>query len=151
VIERARAALTIDTGFAGTRAGQALRRPHNWVQLAKFCTVGASGYFVNLGVFSALVLGADVDYRIAAVCSFLVAVTNNYIWNRIWTFRGQRGHFAYQGVRFLIVATLALCANLIVLEALVRFGMPEVPAQATAIILVTPFNFVGNKLWSFRR
>jgi putative flippase GtrA len=151
VIERARAALTIDTGFAGTRAGQALRRPHNWVQLAKFCTVGASGYFVNLGVFSALVLGADVDYRIAAVCSFLVAVTNNYIWNRIWTFRGQRGHFAYQGVRFLIVATLALCANLIVLEALVRLGMPEVPAQATAIILVTPFNFVGNKLWSFRR
>jgi putative flippase GtrA len=151
VIERARAALTIDSGLAGTRAGRALRRPHNWVQLAKFCTVGATGYFVNLGVFSALVVGADVDYRLAAVCSFLVAVTNNYIWNRIWTFRGQRGHFAYQGMRFLLVATLALSANLVVLEALVKLGVPEVPAQATAIILVTPFNFVGNKLWSFRR
>lgn len=151
MIERARAALTIDSGLAGTRAGRALRRPHNWVQLAKFCTVGATGYFVNLGVFSALVVGADVDYRLAAVCSFLVAVTNNYIWNRIWTFRGQRGHFAYQGMRFLLVATLALSANLVVLEALVKLGVPEVPAQATAIILVTPFNFVGNKLWSFRR
>jgi putative flippase GtrA len=27
----------------------------------------------------------------------------------------------------------------------------KVPAQAIAIVLVTPLNFVGNKLWSFRR
>jgi putative flippase GtrA len=151
VIERARATFAADTGFAATRAGRALRRPHNWVQLAKFCTVGASGYVVNLAVFSALVIGADLDYRLAAVCSFLVAVTNNYIWNRLWTFHGQRGHFAYQGMRFLIVATLALGANVLVLDLLVALGLPEVPAQAIAIVVVTPFNFVGNKLWSFRR
>jgi putative flippase GtrA len=151
VIERARAAIATDTGLAGTRAARALRRPHNWVQLAKFCTVGASGYAVNLGVFSALVLGSGFHYRIAAVCSFLVAVTNNYVWNRVWTFRGQRGHFAYQGMRFLVVATLALGANLAVLEALIALGLPEVLAQAVAIVLVTPLNFVGNKLWSFRR
>jgi putative flippase GtrA len=150
VIERARAALTIDTGLAGTRAARALRRPHNWVQLAKFCTVGASGYAVNLAVFSALVVGGGVHYRMAAVCSFLVAVANNYLWNRVWTFHGQRGHFAYQGMRFFVVATLALVANLLVLEALVAFGLGEVLAQAIAIVLVTPLNFVGNKLWSFR-
>ena len=45
-------------------------------------------------------------------CSFLVAVTNNYTWNRLWTFRHQRGHVAYQGLRFLVVSTIALCANL---------------------------------------
>ena len=33
----------------------------------------------------------DVHYLVAAACSFLVAVTNNYLWNRIWTFRRQRG------------------------------------------------------------
>jgi putative flippase GtrA len=149
-MERARGAFAADTGLAATRAGRALRRPHNWVQLAKFCTVGASGYLVNLAVFSTLVVGADVDYRLAAVCSFLVAVTNNYIWNRLWTFHGQRGHFAYQGVRFLVVATLALGANVLVLDLLVALGLPEVPAQAIAIVVVTPLNFVGNKLWSFR-
>ena len=36
----------------------ALRRPHNWVQLAKFCTVGATGYVVNLAVFALLVHGS---------------------------------------------------------------------------------------------
>ncbi len=134
----------------GTRAGRALRRPHNWLQLAKFCAVGATGYVVNLLVFTLLYEEFSVHYRPAAVCSFLVAVTNNYLWNRLWTFRGQRGHFYYQGLRFFVVAWCALAANLLVLEALVRLGLDPVAAQAIAIILVTPVNFLGNKLWSFR-
>ena len=121
------------------------------MQLAKFCTVGAAGYAVNLAVFSALLLGAGWHHLAAATVSFLVAVTNNYTWNRLWTFRGQRGHVAYQGIRFLVVAVSALVANLIILDVLVMAGLAKIPAQAIAIILVTPLNFVGNKLWSFRR
>jgi dolichol-phosphate mannosyltransferase len=128
----------------------ALRRPSNWVQLAKFCTVGASGYVVNLAVYATL-LAFDVHYLLAAVCSFLVAVTNNYVWNRVWTFRRQRGHLVFQGFRFLLVSTIALAANLVFLSVLVAFGVPKLPAQAIAIALVTPWNFVANKLWSFRR
>ena len=138
------------TARLGTRAGQALRRPHNWLQLAKFCAVGATGYVVNLAVFTLFYEVFSVHYRPAAVISFCVAVTNNYLWNRLWTFRGQRGHFYYQGLRFFIVAWCALAANLLVLEGLVRLGLDPVPAQAIAIIVVTPVNFVGNKLWSFR-
>jgi putative flippase GtrA len=139
------------SALARSRAGLALQRQHNWVQLAKFCTVGASGYAVNLAVFSTLVLWAGVDHRLAAVGSFLVAVTNNYTWNRLWTFHGQRGHVAYQGMRFLVVAVLALVANLVVLEVLIAFGLGKIAAQAIAILVVTPVNFVGNKLWTFRR
>ncbi len=132
------------------RARHALRQQQNWLQLLKFCAVGATGYVVNLAVFATLVEGFDVHYRPAAVVSFLVAVTNNYTWNRLWTFRGQRGHVAYQGMRFLVVSTIALGANLLVLSALVWLGLAEIPAQAIAIIVVTPLNFIGNKLWSFR-
>ena len=133
------------------RAGRALRAWHNWVQLAKFCTVGATGYVVNLAVYTALLHWAGLHYLAAAACSFVVAVTNNYTLNRVWTFRGQRGHFAYQGLRFLIVSLVALGANLVVLRVLVAFGAGKIVAQAIAIVLVTPLNFVGNKLWSFRR
>jgi dolichol-phosphate mannosyltransferase len=137
------------SGFSRARVGAALRRKKNWEQLVKFCLVGASGYAVNLWVFSFLVLVVSIHYIPAAVCSFLVAVTNNYTWNRLWTFRDQRGHVAYQGMRFLFVSTLALGANLVVLYGLVQVGLSEVVAQAIAIVLVTPVNFVGNKLWSF--
>jgi putative flippase GtrA len=135
----------------GEAARAALRRRHNWLQLAKFCTVGATGYVVNLAVFALLVHGAGIHYLPAAVCSFLVAVTNNYTWNRLWTFRHQRGHVAYQGLRFLMVSSVALGANLLFLSGFVALGMPKVAAQATAIALVTPWNFLANKLWSFRR
>jgi putative flippase GtrA len=144
------AAATVTPVRVRSRAGAALRRPHNWVQLAKFCMVGATGYAVNLAVYTTLLRGAGLHYLYAAICSFVVAVTNNYTWNRVWTFRHQRGHFAYQGLRFLVVSVAALGANLLVLDALVAVGMPKIPAQAVAIIVVTPLNFLGNKLWSFR-
>jgi len=131
------------------RLDAALRRRANWEELVKFCVVGASGYVVNLAVYTLLLEGAGFHYVPAAIGSFLVAVTNNYVWNRTWTFRHQRGHLVLQGMRFLVVSTLALGANLAVLHLLVTAGLDEVLAQAIAIVLVTPINFIGNKLWSF--
>jgi putative flippase GtrA len=123
----------------------------NWQQLGKFCVVGAVGYLINLAVYEAL-RHEGVHYLVAATCSFLVAVTSNYIWNRLWTFREHRGHIGIQGMRFFIVSLAALGANLLVLYLLVaKGGIDKLPAQAIAIVLVTPLNFVGNKLWSFRR
>jgi putative flippase GtrA len=140
-------ALRASGALARTRG--ALGRPQNWLQLARFCAVGASGYVVNLAVYTLLLRGAGLHYLLAATGSFLVAVTNNYTWNRLWTFRRQRGHVGYQGLRFLVVSTFALLANLAILYLLVRLGLGKVVAQAIAIVLVTPLNFVGNKLWSF--
>jgi len=134
-----------------TRALAALRRRQNWVQLVQFCTVGGIGYLVNLGVYAALVHGAGVHYLVAAALSFVVAVTNNYLLNRYWTFRLHRGDPAGQGARFLLVSLASLGANLLILRGLVGLDLAKVPAQALAIVLVTPLNFVGNKLWSFRR
>jgi dolichol-phosphate mannosyltransferase len=131
------------------RVNAALRRRGNWEQLVKFCVVGATGYVVNLAVYALLLKAAGIHYIPAAICSFVVAVTNNYTWNRHWTFRAQRGHYGYQGMRFLVVSMLALLANLVVLQLYVDAGVDKIAAQAIAIVLVTPVNFVGNKLWSF--
>jgi putative flippase GtrA len=139
-----------DAAGLRARASNALRQRHNWEQLVKFCVVGASGYVVNLLVYVALLNGADLHYRTAATGSFLVAVTNNYVWNRFWTFRHRRGHFGYQGLRFLVVSVLVYLGKLVILTALVELGVGKILSQAVAIVLVTPLNFVGNKLWSFR-
>ena len=136
--------------LARTRARQALSSPHNWKQLAKFSVVGLSGYVINLAVYTALLRGAGWHYAAAATVSFLVAVTNNYTWNRLWTFHDQRGHVGWQGLRFLVVALVAYVANLALLSGFIALGVDKVLAQAIAVVLVTPLNFVGNKLWSFR-
>jgi putative flippase GtrA len=136
---------------ARRRALASLLSLRNWQQLGKFCLVGAVGYGINLAVYDAL-LHAGLHYLVAATCSFLVAVTSNYTWNRLWTFRDQRGHLGVQGMRFFLVSLAALGANLVVLHLLVAYaGLGRLAAQAVAIVVVTPLNFVGNKLWSFRR
>jgi putative flippase GtrA len=137
--------------IAATRARRALARPQNWIQLLKFSAVGASGFVVNLAVYSVLLRRAGLHYLPAAVCSFAVAVTNNYVWNRLWTFRETRGDLYHQGVRFLTVSIVALGLNLGILRVLVEIGVNKIAAQAVAIILVMPFSFSVNKLWSFRR
>jgi putative flippase GtrA len=131
------------------RAHAALRHRGNWVQLAKFCVVGAVGYVVNLAVYTVLI-HEGLHYLVAATCSFLVAVTSNYVWNRLWTFRDRRGHLGVQGFQFLVVSAASLGANLLVLHVLITVGAGKLVGQAIAIIVVTPLNFLGNRLWSFR-
>jgi dolichol-phosphate mannosyltransferase len=133
------------------RVRHALRQPANWLQLLRFATVGASGYVVNLAVFTAAVHGAGLGYVLAAVLAFCVALANNFFWNRGWTFRAGAGHAGFQAARFVVVSLVAFAFNLLVLYVLVEFaGLQKVPSQAIAIVAATPLNFVGNRLWSFR-
>jgi putative flippase GtrA len=130
------------------RAG--MGRRHNWVQLVKFCAVGGSGYVVNLAVFAAAVELANLHHLIAATSAFVVAVLNNFWWNRHWTFGAREGHAGFQAARFFAVSTGAFVAAAALLELLVNSaGLPEIPSQAISIVAATPLNFVGNKMWSF--
>jgi putative flippase GtrA len=134
---------------ATARTVQALRRPHNWIQLFKFGIVGASGFAINLAVYK-LLLGIGAHQ--AAAVSFVVSAASNYWWNRHWTFAGQKGSFALQGMRFYAVSVVAFAVNQIWLAVFLDWlGWGKLVSQAIAIVLVTPLNFLGNKLWSFRR
>jgi putative flippase GtrA len=132
------------------RLRSGVRDRQNWVQLIRFGAVGASGYVINLGVFAACVQLLDIHYVAAAVIAFLVAVSNNFFFNRHWTFAAGDGHAGFQAARFVTVSLLAFAFNLIALQLLVEVaGLSEVPAQALAVALATPANFIGNKLWTF--
>ena len=125
-------------------------RRADWQQLIRFCVVGASGYLVNLVVFSVMVHVLDLHYVVAAIGAFCVAWTSNFVFNKFWTFQQHGLSAVQQGVRYLAVSLVALGINLIILEALVRTGLPEVPSQAIAIAAVMPVNFLLNRRWSFR-
>lgn len=131
------------------RLRRGLSRPENWWQLARFAAVGGSGYVVNLLVFWLAVHPAAMDHRIAATLAFLVAVTNNFVWNRHWTFSGAGDRVHTQAVRFLVVSVGGFLVNLAVLEVLVGAGAAELAAQAIAVAIAMPLNFVGNRLWTF--
>ena len=131
------------------RVGRGTRNPDNWVQLMQFGLVGASGYVINLAVFALATALLDLHHIPAAIIAFCVAVTNNFIWNRHWTFDAGHGHAGFQAAKFLTISVAALIVNLVALELLVSAGLPELASQALAVAIAMPFNFVGNKLWTF--
>lgn len=132
------------------RLGEAVRRPASWWQLVRFGLVGASGYLINLAVFALLRGDLGLHQALAAVGAFCVAVTSNFFWNRHWTFAATEGHAGFQAARFFAVSIGALAVNLIILEALVMAtSLGDLSAQAIAVAVAMPFNFLGNKLWTF--
>jgi dolichol-phosphate mannosyltransferase len=134
------------------RFGAALLAHTTFRQLVKFGLVGATGFLINVGVFAFCLRVLDIHYRLAYVIAFTVAVTNNFVWNRIWTFRHQKdgSHAAMQGARFFAVSLAAAAVGFVLLELFVRAGLPKIPGEMLAVVLVVPISFLGNKHWSFR-
>ncbi len=128
-----------------------MRRPANWLQLVRFGLVGGVGFVVNLAVYSLFVHSIGVNYHLAAVVAWLVAVINNFLLNRHWTFDAGAGRAHFQAMRFLVVSLVALAMSLLLLTLFVESaGIAKIPAQALAVAASMPLNFLGNKLWSFR-
>src|ERR1700691_430913 len=84
-----------------------MRRPANWLQLVRFAFVGGVGFLVNLAVYALFVHSVGVDFRVASVVAWLVAVLNNFVLNRHWTFDARGGRTHQQAVRFFVVSLVA--------------------------------------------
>ena len=150
---RSQAALDAPTGaHLAVRVRAAVRSRATWLQLVQFGVVGASGFVVNLSIYIFCTHVLGIWYIAASILAFCVAVTNNFVLNRLWTFRHKRDdrHAALQGARFLTVSVLALIPNELILFGLVEgAGVDKVVAQVVAVCIVMPISFLGNKLWSF--
>jgi len=128
-----------------------MRRPANWLQLVRFGLVGGVGFIVNVAVYALFVHSVGLDYRAASVVAWLVAVMNNFVLNRHWTFAAGDGRARSQAIRFLLVSLVAEAFSLLLLTLFVQgAGIAKIPAQALAVAASMPLNFLGNKLWSFR-
>ncbi len=133
------------------RFSDGVRHPGNWLQLIRFGMVGASGYVVNLVVFAACVHPLAMNYKLASVVAFMVAVINNFWLNRHWTFGARQDHPGRQWAKFFTVSLLAYGLSLVVLVSLVDgAGLDKVIAQAIAVVAGMPLSFIGQKLWSFK-
>jgi putative flippase GtrA len=127
-------------------------------QFVKFAVVGGFGTIVNLVVLKATLflwgrLVGDPTFAVeifASGLAFCVAVVNNYLLNRWWTFRST-GSFSLQAVKFFIVSCAGLGLNELAFWLFRgQLDIGVLVSQCLAILCVLPFKFIVNKLWSFR-
>ena len=120
-------------------------------QFIRFSMVGALGTLVNILVLYFLVEFISLWYMVSATIAFVVALTNNYIFNRLWTFSSKEIKILKQYSKFFAINMIGLVINLSILYALVEFeNLWYVFAQILSITAAWISNFMGNKLWVFK-
>jgi putative flippase GtrA len=123
-------------------------------QFVKFGIVGASGFLVNLIVFTLLQRivpdhARPLQYNIIYSLAFLAGGVSNYYFNRIWTFRST-GHAVREGAQFLTVSAIALIVGLLVSAAVSPWLGHGHKTWFVATIAGIFVNFFLNKYWTFR-
>lgn len=134
-------------------------------QLAKFGAVGAANFAVDFGVLNLLIfstgLAAGWYFTLFKSISFIVAVTNSFFWNKLWTFKkkGQK-ETGKEFAQFILVSVIGLLINAGVASFIVNIIGPMGSigiktwaniATAVASIVVLTWNFVGYKFFVFKK
>ena len=92
----------------------------------------------------------SADYRLAGIGAFLIAVVNNFLWNRHWTFGAGDGARGRQAARFFTVSLSTLGLTLVLLTVLISVaGIANLPAEALATVAITPLAYHANRRWTF--
>ncbi len=149
----------------------------------RFSVVGVIGAMVDLGTLTllqaSLLPPSSRSYvELATAIAFLVAVVNNFLWNRFWTYPDSRSRsIRRQLVQFTLVNAVGLAVRTTLISAsyaflgvtlmplvlpLVRVLRPDYLPTATteaklgtlsawviAVIVVMLWNFFINRYWTY--
>lgn len=143
------------------------------VRFVKFLGVGLSGAVIDFGTLNLLTYFAGMELVYAQAISFVLAVTNNFIWNRVWTYPDSRSKpLANQLGQFFLINGIGILVRtpIILLSEKVLFGIlnglfsdvvfpftkfltieriAENLAVVVAIFIVLLWNFFANRLWTY--
>ena len=132
------------------------------IQFIKFCVIGLTSTVIDIFISKRLTYDVHLHWVLAKVISTSLAVTNGFIWNSLWTFKGQGSdakHKLY--MKFVAVNVVGLCLNITIMKLvmvaftgkLIHQGTPDkfhwAVATGVAILCVSIWNFTANKRWTF--
>ncbi len=123
----------------------------HYKNFSKFAIVGASNTVIDLIIFYILYEQFEIYFVIAHVCAFIVAVTNSFIFNALWTFKSlKRGQIYKQILSFILVAMVGLGVSSIAIY-FASFYVHIYLAKIFAIMVTMLWNYYGSWLFVFKK
>lgn len=123
----------------------------------KFCAVGGSGLLVDMAIFYCLlsqnVFGITVSKMIAAE----VAIINNFVWNRVWTFKDTKRpeslrQILFSLMRFNVICVFGVGLSILLIHSQIKLiEMSPHIANFIAIVCVSVWNFALSSRYGFRK
>ena len=127
----------------------------DWMSLIfkfiKFGVVGFSGMIVDFGVTWLCKEKLRWNKYISNSLGFIIAATNNYIWNRLWTFGSESVQVTRDYGLFFLISLIGLGLNNLIIYILHdKCRLNFYLAKILAIGCVTVWNFGMNYLFNFK-
>lgn len=120
------------------------------LKFLKFGVVGFSGMIVDFGITWLLKEKAHINKFISNSVGFIMAATNNYLWNRIWTFQSTNEEISREYLSFFITSLIGLGINNLILYLLAnKLKWNFYFSKLCAIAVVMIWNFVMNLMVTF--
>lgn len=119
-----------------------------YLPFIKFCLVGATNVIISYTVYYIL-LASGLNYLLASAIAYITGILNGYIWSSKFVFKKNKS--IYNMMKFFIVYISALFINLGIMYVCVdTYNMNKLVAPIFAIGIGTIYNYLLNKIWTFR-
>jgi putative flippase GtrA len=119
-------------------------------EFSRFFLVGCLAALGHYSTLTGLRELLGVPVVLSSAVGFVIGAAISYTLNYRFTFRSAKPH-REAVAKFLTVALSGLCLNTAIMWSLAdQLGMFYLAAQAVATALVLFWNFLANRLWTFR-
>ncbi len=116
----------------------------------RYCVVGVIGTLVDVGSLYIFIEYMKMPLLIATTLAFLLAVINNFVLNKIWTFGNSSKNYKKLFIKFLIVSVVGLILTDFLMYVQVEmFAIWYIYAKLITSGVVLTWNFLANKYWTF--
>lgn len=120
------------------------------LKFLKFSVVGFSGTAVDFGVTWLCKEKLGFNKYLSNSLGFILAATNNYIWNRVWTFQSTNSNISAEYGKFFLVSLAGLGINNLIIYLLHgKLNLNFYLSKVFAIGVVMFWNFTMNYFFTF--
>lgn len=117
----------------------------------KYAVVGVIGTAIDLLTVYILAERYHLMHPIAAATiGFFLAVINNFLLNKSWTFKNRSKNYRKLWIKFFLVSVVGLALTWVFMFLFYEiYAIKPVPAKAITSLIVLFWNFFANKYWTF--
>lgn len=120
-------------------------------EIIRFAIVGTANFLIIMA-FSWLLMNLfGINFYVANIVAYVLALVNNFYWNSIWVFRSTGERMGRQALMFLAAYGIAYLVQLGVIAVLVQWlGVNKDLANFIGLFPFGATNFLLNKFFAFR-
>lgn len=120
-------------------------------EIIRFAIVGTANFLIIMAVSWLLMHLFGINFYVANIIAYVLALVNNFYWNRIWVFRSTGERMGRQALMFLAAYGIAYLVQLGVIAVLVQWlGVNKDLANFIGLFPFGATNFLLNKFFAFR-